>query len=115
MTATWQPAPIPLDVLTSGVAYRPVAALALAGTAPLVGRQTLLGGFAVRELTGAAPATVQLFDGVDATGELIADITLAANESIRDVTPGLGVHVNSGLTAVVLAGSVNVVVWVAYP
>ena len=102
------------DVLvTSGYTYTPVSTVALAGTSQLYGRGCRLGGWSVKETTGAAAATVQLFAGADSRDQLVADINLLAAESVRDVTPGDGIECDGGIAAVVTAGSVTVIVWIA--
>ncbi len=102
-------------VIASGRTYRPESVTALTGTLQLYGRGCLLGGWSVKETTGAAAATVQLFAGADNRDQLVADINLLASESVRDVAPGDGIECDGGVAAVVTAGSVTVVVWTAEP
>jgi len=102
-------------VIASGRTYRPVSVVALTATNQLYGRGCLLGGWSVKETTGATPATVQLFAGADNRDQLVADINLLASESVRDVAPGDGIECDGGVAAVVTAGSVTVVVWTAEP
>lgn len=81
-------------------------------TSPIAGA-VLVGGWSFRETTGAAPAELQLWDGGPTGGNVIAEIVLAANQSIRDLAPGLGLSTRSALTVNVIAGSVRGSIWVA--
>jgi hypothetical protein len=77
---------------------------------PLTG-DVLLAGWSVAESTGAAVASLDIFDGTDATGSLLASIRLAANESVQDSLPQPGVDAKVGLFVRVNAGSVIGALW----
>jgi len=62
-------------------------------------------GFALRETSGAAPATIEL-RAHDASGDLIAPITLAAGASTHDWFAGGGISFADGLF-VVVTGAVD--------
>lgn len=79
----------------------------------VLGGQTLLGGFSITETTGAAGATVDLFDGESAGGILIARIALLAGESTRDALPYPGLHCRGGLFANVVAGAITATAFAA--
>lgn len=81
----------------------------------LLGRRASIMGWAVVENTGTARAQVNIIDGLDTTGTIIAPITLAAGESTRDYLPGQGVHAKVGVYAHVVSGQVTGAVWVRVP
>ena len=63
-------------------------------------------GFSLRETTGLAVALVRLWDAASATGNIIDEISLAANESARENYPiakvaktGVYIEVVSGAVA----------------
>jgi len=72
-----------------------------------------LGGWSVIETTGAAPATVELWDGSATGGATVALITLAAGAALTNPLPGHGVLITSNLFLNVIAGSVRGAIWVA--
>lgn len=74
--------------------------------------QATLRGWSVRESTGLAIAQLDLFDGLAASGVLVATITLKAGESTRDYLPGGGVSLQRGLWVVLTAGAVAGVAWI---
>lgn len=81
-------------------------------SAELVNGLGLLVGWAVRETTGAAGASLVLRDGVTAAGNLLVPINLDAGESTRDWLPHLGIAVERGVFAAItgsVEGSVFVV------
>lgn len=69
-------------------------------------------GWAWVETTGGAAATINLFDGGNNGGTLLAPITLTAGQSTRDVLNELGLDVLNGLFVEVVAGSVRGSVWI---
>ena len=71
-------------------------------------------GWALAEMTGSAPARVRIHDGADANGDLMASITLAANESVRDFLIPQALTTRSGSGALyveVVSGSVEGAIW----
>ncbi len=65
-----------------------------------------LRGFSLRETTGLAVALVRLWDAASATGQILDEISLAANESARELYPvplcariGVYIEVVSGAVA----------------
>lgn len=82
--------------------------LALPTTSQLV-RSGLVNyrGFAIRETSGAAVATVRIRDGLNATGLLVDDIQLTASESAREWYPEEGIAIEVGLYVEVVAGAVE--------
>lgn len=87
------------------------AVAAPAGNRQLTNVPNRLMGFALRETTGTAGATVELRDGTDATGDLVVAVTLAAGESTRDHFGEGGLGLGTGLYLVRVAGSVDGSVW----
>lgn len=72
-----------------------------------------LAGWSFRESTGTASAQFDLIDGNDATGVLLASISLAAGESTRDTIGGHLLTIRTGLFLAVVSGSVIGAVWTA--
>lgn len=93
----------------------PVVAVGVpaSGAGVVAGGGTLLSGWSFRETTGAAAARVDIFDGLDAGGQLVATITLAANESTRDSLSVPGIWCRRGVFVNVVAGAVAGAVWVS--
>lgn len=58
-----------------------------------------LAGFAFRETSGAAPATIVLRDGADASGDVMVPITLAAGGTAREWLLPHGIAFARGLFA----------------
>lgn len=70
-------------------------------------------GWSFREVTGAAPADIQLIDGLSNNGQIIAEITLGPGESIRDVAGGWCLRARVGVFLQVNSGTVRGSVWSA--
>lgn len=87
---------------------------ATAATVLVVGRAVRCYGFTLRETTGVAAADVDLIAGVDGNGDVLATVTLAAGQSVRDLTGLSGVYCDDGIALKVNAGSVRGAVWVSY-
>lgn len=87
-------------------------------TVPATGSQKVLGGpgllmgWSFLESTGAAGATVEVWDGGDTTGQLVTAISLVAGESTRDWLAGDGILLQVGLFVNVISGSVRGALWV---
>lgn len=81
-------------------------------TGQVVAGECLLSGFTFAETTGAAAATVDLFDGGGTGGQFIARIALTPGQSQRDLLPWPGVHCEVGLFVNVVAGTVLGAAWV---
>lgn len=64
-------------------------------------------GFALRETSGGASATVRLHDGTSAAGTLIDSIQLAAGESRSEWLDGGGLWVERGIFLDVVSGAVE--------
>lgn len=79
----------------------------------VTGGPTALCGWSLRNTSAAAAAQIDLYDGADATGQLVATITLAASESTRDYLPSPGVTCRRGVYADAVSGSVAGAVWVS--
>jgi hypothetical protein len=80
-------------------------------TGAAVPGECVLAGFAFAESTGAASATVDLFDGGGTGGQFICRVNLVASESVRESLPFPGVHCEVGLFVNVVAGTVLGSVW----
>jgi hypothetical protein len=90
----------------------PVGVVVGPGKAIVTG-DVYLAGWSLRETTGAAVAQVDLIDGNDATGVIIASIALAAGASESRPLGGHLMTVRNGLFVAVNAGSVTGALWFA--
>lgn len=79
-----------------------------------VGGRLLLMGFGVKESTGAAAAEVDLFDGKDVTGQLVAPVTLTAGQGRTDYYGPGGVLLERGYFPNLLAGAVTGAVYLKF-
>lgn len=77
----------------------------------LLNTAALIFGWSFRETTNSAIATVELYDGTGTNGQLLTSITLAINESTRDLMGGNGLEALGGIYLNVVAGSVKGAVW----
>ena len=93
-----------------GSACTPIPSASPAVSASLTTRPCLFFGWSVRETAGAA-ATVELYDGSNATGRFVAAIALAANGAETDPGPDGGLLCESGLYLNVVSGSAKVSAW----
>lgn len=89
------PPATPLDVVSG------------AGSAKLVTGRALLTGLALRETTGTAGAVARLHDGESASRRSIIPVSLAANESVREVVGLSGALYVTGVFIEVVSGSVE--------
>ena len=76
------------------------------GTQPLLGA-VLLGSWSFTETTGTTSAVVELHQGNDATGQLVAAYDLNPGQSVYDLAPGDGIYCPIGLFVAVAAGTVR--------
>lgn len=63
-------------------------------------------GFSLREATGTASAVVRIFDGMDATGLVLDEVSLAPGESRSEFYPRDGFPAARGIFVQVVSGSV---------
>jgi hypothetical protein len=86
-------------------------------TVPATGSQVALGGpsllmgWALLETSGTVAATLEIYDGEDVTGQLIAPIALAPGQSTRDWMAPDGLETDIGLFVRVIAGTIRGVLW----
>ncbi len=90
---------------------RPLRLPANTGSFVILGGEVRLVGWSLRETTSIASARIDFYSGSNNTGILIATISLAPGESIRDWLPPYGIGAD-GMAAVVTTGSVDGSVWV---
>lgn len=90
---------------------RPYTLPANTGNFVVFGGEGRLLGWSFRETSGTAAARIDLYSGGNNTGILVATISLAPNESIRDWLPPYGIGAD-GMAAVVTTGSVDGSIWV---
>lgn len=93
----------------------PASAIPIAATTTdvlLCGNALLLRGWSLCETTGAGTAEVYLRDGTNATGLIVAHVTLKSSESTRDYPSFAGIGIRGGLYLDVVAGTVDGAVWV---
>lgn len=84
---------------------------ATTGTVIVVQGRGTLKGWAVKETTGAATATLNVWDGTTNVSLLLAPVNLSANESSREWFGELGISFTRGLLVEVTAGSVSGALW----
>ncbi len=77
---------------------------------PYIGAACLR-GWSFQETTGGAGASLVIFDGPAAAGQIVAPITLLAGESTRDYPSGDGILLRTGATVVVVAGEIAGALW----
>lgn len=84
-----------------------VRTVALTGSDQAVAASaSIYAGFAIRETAGAA-AVVRLYDNASAaSGTLLDEIALAANESAREYYPG-GIWCINGVYAKIVSGAIE--------
>lgn len=68
-------------------------------------------GWSFEETTNVAGASFALYDGQDATGTLVAPITLLTNESVRDLVGAEGLACSRGIYLSMVSGSIQGSVW----
>lgn len=90
----------------------PIGVIAAAGKI-IVNGGVYLAGWSLRETTGAAVAQLDLIDGGDAGGVMVASIGLLAGESKVSTFGGHLLTVQNGLFVAVNAGSVTGALWFA--
>ena len=92
-------------------ASRPIPFDTLTADKKLAGGLLIVTGWAFKEMTNSAGAAFNIIDGQDASGRLVAPITLVTNESIRDLTGDGGLAFESGIFIHVVSGSISGTVW----
>jgi len=101
------------DALAASGLCVPLVFAASAQSGALATKRTAVCGWSFREVTGSAPADMQLMDGQNNTGLVIAEITLTQGQSIRDVTGDWPVLCLRGIWVQVNSGTVRGSVWQA--
>lgn len=81
------------------------------GSGDIANRSTVY-GFGLRETTGTAAARVDVYNGNDTGGILIAPIDLNPGQSVRDVLGPSGVGCDMGVFVNIVSGSVAGSIWV---
>lgn len=81
----------------------------------LVGQGGWLLGWCLAETTGAAVAVAALYDGQDATGQLLAYVAIPAGQTVAVPVSVLGSPFLSGLYLAVISGSVAGSVTIGLP
>lgn len=71
----------------------------------------LLRGWSFRETTGSAAASLIIYDGPAAAGQIVAAIDLLASESTRDYPPGNGIMIRTTPFVDVTGGSIQGSLW----
>lgn len=101
-----------LDDITKPVLPFPVPATAASQN--LSGVSALLMGWTWRETTGAAAADIDILDGNDANGAVVATINLNSGQSCRENAPGRGIYLQAGPFLRVNAGTVRGSLWIIW-
>jgi len=108
---------VKVSVGADGVAkdFQPATVVASAsgsGDVALVGSACTLLGWSFAESAGSPnTAKAYLRDGTDATGTIVATITLNPSESIRETGPASGIKCATGLYLDRVSGSCEVSAW----
>jgi hypothetical protein len=68
-------------------------------------------GWAFKESTGSAAASVDIYDGLGTGGVLIAPISLSSGESTRDYPPPPGIECRQGCYVNIASGGVVGSLW----
>lgn len=102
-TATWET----LQEQATGSFDVPLAG----GDGVLFEGQGSFSGWSVRETTGAAAASFELYDGGGVNGQLLATAVIASGTSDNHNGPAGGVEVESGLFLHVVSGTLKGVVY----
>lgn len=69
--------------------------------------QVFLCGFSLIETTGTATAEIDLWNGFNASSELVAVIALNPGQSMRDWYGFMGLYLDTGLYCQIVSGSVR--------
>ena len=77
----------------------------------LVGGLIIVRGLTVRETTGAAVATIEIYDGTGTNGTLIDAVHLLASATDREFYAGEGIEAISGCFLHVVTGTVKGAIW----
>ena len=96
------------------VLERPVRAIPViagAGSRVLTARRSVFTGWSLLESTGTAGASVELYNGQDATGTKVATIALSAGSADHEALGAGGVYCDAGLYLRVVSGSVTGSIW----
>ena len=72
-------------------------------------------GWSIREYTGTADATFELYDGQDDTGDLLATISLVNNESTRDYLTEPWLPAEAGVHLRMISGEIVGSLWLVVP
>jgi hypothetical protein len=88
-----------------------VPLIAAGGTQQLSQGPARFSGWSMIEPSGAAPAVVELYDGMDTGAQLLAVINLPAGGAAPTGVSHDGVEVREGMLLSVVTGSVRGVVW----
>lgn len=92
----------PIDPISSGVE---------AAGYQFIARSGRLYGWSFVEAGGSDPATLSLYDGSSNNGQLIAPVTLLANQSVSLIWGKPGIRVRNGVRMVVTSGTVQGVIY----
>lgn len=96
---------------TGSARVRPLTGRALAADKQLTTLGGLLMGWSMRESTGSAAAVVELYDGNGTGGQLLGTQQLASAASFTVTLFDDGIEVENGVTAHIVSGSADVVVY----
>jgi hypothetical protein len=81
------------------------------GSQRVEGGDAIIMGWGLLETTGAAAAVVEIYDGFDATAQLVVAVALTAGQSTRDWLGPNGILVTEGIFVNVISGTVRGTVW----
>lgn len=100
-----------MQVTLTGANQQVVTAFSTADVWPVAGRYL---GFSIRETSGVAAALVRIYDGTNASGQLLEEISLGMSESARENYGADPIPFSRGLWLNVVSGAVAGTVRVTY-
>lgn len=96
---------------TGALRVRPLAVRTLTTTAQLASMGGRLRGWSARETTGNTGAVVELYDGSNASGQLLVPVGVTSGQSANAWFGDDGIDVESGVFVNMAFGSADVVIY----
>lgn len=90
----------------------PVSFPGITGGVLLVHTAADVCGWTIRETTGTDAASVEIYDGADATGTPLAKLAIPAGHTSVVSAGFMGIRARSGVYVLVASGTADGVVWV---
>lgn len=90
----------------TGAEYRSLVNAAGAG-ARVMSSPGVIAGYAVHEISGAAPALIRLHDGADINGDVVMSIALTQGQALQNWFLPRGISLTYGLFVEVASGAIE--------